>query len=110
MTFVAPRRKHQALPLREQLEIVRGEPAPPRDEIIETRQLTEADARGDIGEIRFTRDPHDIHFAFGCAFDAMKAQLFECADDAPISGCNRSALDRRQVLVGMETEADNIAL
>ena len=90
-------------------QILSGERAATRIEGVEPRQLHQADARGDVGQVVLAaRNPY-VKFAIGGAVDAVKAvaacltYLLRLVED------QRSAFDRGHILVGMETEDDHVA-
>ena len=72
------------------------------------RQLAEADARGDVGEVVFAADEFDIHAVETRAHDALQAVLLGELGLALVVEHERAALDGGDVFVGVKTERDEV--
>src|SRR6185312_13460394 len=106
---VAPRRQAHGRILAPQAEIAGGELPPPGIESLERGQLAQSHPCGHVREVGLAAGEEGIDLilrALALAVEAMELELthffFGAADDA-------ATLDGGHVLVGMETEADEIA-
>src|SRR5205085_12033296 len=91
------------------LEIASRERASPLCEALEVRQLPEADARGDVGEVELSAGHLDVHAVFAGADHALQPQLLAARREALVGQDQGAALGAGDVLVGMEAEGDEIA-
>ncbi len=73
------------------------------------RELSQADARGDVCEIEFSSDELDLHAVGGRPNHSLQAVLFRQLRLAHIVQHQAAAFAGRDVLVGVETERDQVS-
>ncbi|MBI1990295.1 MAG: hypothetical protein HYS65_11315, partial [Betaproteobacteria bacterium] len=106
---VAARRQHARRIGVEASEIMFGERAARRGELIETRELREAHAGVHVGKVELASGHIDIARAVGQPRNAVKAQLLGELRFVGVVEHQRAALDRGHVLVGVEAECHQVA-
>src|SRR5262245_27941101 len=102
-------RKPAAQALVEAREVVPRELAPARGERVQPGELTEADARRDVGEIELVADDVHVHAVLARAGDALEAQLLGEPRGRLVGHYEVFVLAGRDVLVRMKAECDEIA-
>ena len=91
------------------LEIKLRQRAATLREGLEMRKLSQTDRGRDIGQIRFGAPMLDVKVTVGEALDALEAKLLERARVGLVREDETSTLARRQILVCMEAERDEIS-
>ena len=79
------------------------------EELRQRRELRNADPGVDVGQVELSAGVGDIARAVGQPLDAVKAQRFDAYRFGDVVADEGTALDRRDVLVGVETERHEIA-
>ena len=93
----------------EELEVEVREARSRAAPIVQVRELLQAEARGDVGEVVLGARVLHVARAVGQALDAMEAQLLHDRALALVVQHEGAALDRGHVLVRVEAERDEVA-
>jgi hypothetical protein len=93
----------------EAVEIAAREGSAPEREFLEARQLAEADARRDVGEVEFAAEHVDVHAVFAGAGHPLKPQLLAQRHVVFAGHHDAAAFRSGDVLVGVKAECDQVA-
>ena len=106
---VRPRRQHACGIGGEAVEVAVDEGAAAGEELGQPRELRDADPGIDVRQIELAAGKGDVARAIGQIRDAVKAQRVDAPRLVVVVDDQRAALDRRDVLVRMEAERDEVA-